>query len=219
MKLEKKHWRLVVLVLLAIASLAGGAWMVYQRTPPPMPNSVDEAMQIYKSDRFKRLPESRQSAYYARGRELFEELDQTERRRLREQYRDDPDARRVVRQAMMNFMFDRAKEFAAAEPDQRAVILDGVIAMQESGFGRRPGGGGRGGPGGRRGRESSGEESDADREQRRERRRADARQRIQNMIETGNPQRQAYISEFFKALRERRNERGLESMPGRRRGR
>lgn len=211
-----RKWHVVVLALLGVASLAAGSWFILQRTPPPMPKSPQEAMETFKTERFKRLPESRKQAYYEHSRELYEKLEPEQRREMGKQYRDDPEARQVMREAMMNFMLDRARDFATADAQARKDIIDGIIAMQQM-QGLRRGGGDRERP--RRQRQESREgETDAQREKRREDRRASRREFVQDRIEQGNPQRQAYVGEFFKALAQRRAERGLEPMSFPRRG-
>jgi hypothetical protein len=210
-----RKWQVAVLAIMGALSVAAGSWYIYQRTAPPMPQTVQEAMETFKSDRFKRLPESRAQAYYDRSRELYEKLDRDQRKQMRETYRDDPEARKVMRQAMMNFMLQRARDFASATPEQRDVILDGLIALQSMR---------RGSQGSRRGErrprpEGRSNETDQQRQGRRDQRRNDRRQFMQDRIEQGNPQHQAYASEFFKALNQRLAEKGLEPFNFRGRGR
>ncbi len=192
-----------LLVAAAAGSLGWGAYQWWLRTPPPMPDTVEQAIELFKSERFTRLPETRQEAYYDRSRELFERLDGDRRRELRVRYENDAAARDAVSNAMLTMITKQARNFITMEPVQRQVVVDGFIAMQELGARRHA----------QRQAERGHEPADPDRQRRREQRLDDARGRIESWVEQGNPQRQAYLSEFFKAIRERRIERGMQPEP------
>jgi hypothetical protein len=196
-----------LLVAAAITSLTWGGYRWWLRTAPPMPDTVEQAIETFKGERFARLPETRQEAYYDRSRQLFEQLDGERRRELRARYEHDPAAREAVSSAMFTMITREARKLTAMEPNQRQVVLDGIIAMQELGARRQKQRQAE--------RRSQGQtnDNDPDRQRRRDERMNDARHRIEDWVEQGNPQRQAYLSELFKALRERRMERGLSPEP------
>jgi hypothetical protein len=203
---RRRMFQAGVLALAGIASLWWGGYQWWLRTPPPMPDTVEQAIETFKSERFRRLPETRQEAYYERSRQLFERLDGDRRRELRVRYENDSAAREAVSSAMLTMVTQQARKFITMEPNQRQVVLDGFIAMQELGARRHQQRQAE--------RQAQGQSNDdPDRQRRRAERMDDARQRIETWVEQGNPQRQAYLSEFFKALRERRIERGLPPEP------
>lgn len=205
------------LALLGVASLYYGGYRWWLTTAPPMPQTIEQAVALHNDPRYQGLPPQRRAAYIARSRELYEQLDDDAKRQWRQQMREDPEARAAARDAMREQMLNRARDFTLADEAERNKILDQtinmMIAAEAAGRMRNRAGGND------RERPELTEEEQQQREQRRAERREQGRRQIQQMIEQGDPQRQAYVGEFFKALRERREERGLEPMPDFRRGR
>lgn len=189
----KRKIGIAMLTLVASGVLAGGIYLVWLRLPPKMPANVQEAMALMNSPQYRRLSEQERQPYLERMRQLGESLTAEERKALWEKGRNDPEFRKNAREAQSNVMLQRAREFAQADSVTRRNILDKIIAMQEM----APRGGG-GNPGPRPG-------NDANRQER--------QKWFQDRIEHGNPQAQAYMSEFFKALIERRKDLGLSPLP------
>jgi len=198
--LHKRWWFVTLLGVCGIVSLTGGGYYTWLRTAPPLPSTAEQALETLQSDRFKRLPESRRQAYYDRSAELWKSLDSDAQRDLRAAMQDNTAAREAVRDMMANMMLENARKFATATEEQRQGQLDAVIAMQELAAKRW-----------QQREEKPVETGDAER---RQKRMENGKQRIQQWIETGNPQRQAWMGEFLKALHARRQERGLDPDAG-----
>ncbi|MCE9590594.1 MAG: hypothetical protein K8S99_08740 [Planctomycetes bacterium] len=196
-------------VIIGLTVLCGGVYAWWLRTPPPMPTTIDESIALLKSPRFNRLTDDQKEPYVEQSMKLRESLSEEDRRSLMEKFRGDPELRRAAGEAGMNEMALRAREFALADPTKKVQILDQAIAMMEmfrrGGPTTRPDGGAGGGPGG-------GDRppmSDADRAKWQQERQNQFQSRRQQRIEHGNPQKQAYMAEFMKALRARRQQLGL----------
>jgi hypothetical protein len=82
-----------------------------------------------------------------------------------------------------------------------------MIDQQESHKPRADGSGSGGAGGG--GDTQRTPEQEAERQARRERERVEGMKWMQKQVERGNPQKQAYVGEFIKAMRARRIARGL----------
>ena len=121
-----------LLILLALCALGAGGYVTWLRTPPTMPDSLDEAMVVLNSPRFKRLGEGQQQRYYDRIFEVTESMDPDARREaMRGLMRDDQN-REAARSLFEQQMLSRAKTYAMADETERVRILDQVIAMQQS---------------------------------------------------------------------------------------
>lgn len=215
----------LTLMVVAIASAGFGGYYLWMTTPPDMPEDVDDVLALVESKRFKRLPTSRKMDYVEPMRKIRQSMTPEQREHVRERMKDDTELRESMSAVGRAFMYERARQFATADVDERRAMLDQIINMFEmSGFGRRGsrpradgnGDGSNRGVGHGGGDASRGGRSDAERQARRR----DRATRFQERMEHGHPQRQAYIGEFFKALRKRREERGLDPniWPRRRRG-
>ena len=183
-----------LLVVVACGVLSSGLYYWWLITPPPMPQTIDSAAALLKSERFQRLSDDRKLAYLSHIRSLYEMLNAEDRNRLGETYKDDNALRDAMRQVGEQFVVDRAREFALANPAQRQVLLDSFIGMMER----------------RRAERAPRDEPLTEQEQqRRDERRDKMFDRMNNRSAKGNPQHQSYIGEFFKAVQYRRNEIGL----------
>ncbi|NLX06389.1 MAG: hypothetical protein GXY33_14720 [Phycisphaerae bacterium] len=224
----KKQLIVAGLVVVGAVTLAGGAYYAYLLTPPAFPETAEEAIATIGSARYERLPEYRQEEYLEQAGRLLRELPEEERRQLRGRFGESDGAREAMGAIFMNEAVQRATDFAAASPEDKIRILDEDIdrfeQMRERFANRRPDGPRAQGEGQRRG-EGGGPQMD--RGGRRgdgrggtpEERGARRRQRMMNRIEHGNPQRAALMGEYFRALGERREQRGLPPMGPRGRGR
>jgi hypothetical protein len=201
---SKRRWILVtVLAAAAVVVLVTGVTYAWLITPPPLPQSLEQAMGTIGSARYERMPDYRKREYLEQTRRLMREMPQDERTQVMEDVRSNPELRQTMGRVMRGEMRRRATAFAKADSAERIRLLDEAIDTmgQWRNRGRRPdgAGGGRGDGAGR-----------GDAEQRSDRR-GRMRDRIQGMFEEGNPQDAALIGEFFRALRQRREERGLPS--------
>lgn len=206
-----------VLVPVAVVSIVAGSYRAWLATPPALPQSAEEAIATIGSPRFERMPDYRKREYVEQARRLMRDLPEDERTKMRQSLRSDPNVRDAMGQVMRQMMVERATAFARAAPADRARLLDEAIdemtrrrAGREGGsrerLGRSGGGAGSGGGGGG-GRPP--------RDDNRDGRRAQMQQRMMQFIQKGNPQTSALIGEYFRALRQRREERGL-GQPNRR---
>lgn len=198
-------------VTFGVTTLAAGTYLWWRATPPPIPTTLDEAVETLASPRYQRLTEDEKQPYLEQTHRLSEPLSMEQRREIWQKAGEDPEKQKAMREAGGDMMMLRAKEFATADEAKRIQILDQTIAMMEMGQRMRLGGGGGAGRGDRpdRGNRDDSQLSDEERAKRREQRMAERRRGMQQRIERGNPQRQAYVSEFFKALQKRRDELGL----------
>lgn len=204
----------VVLGTIAVASLSGAGYWWWLHTPPPLPTNVDDAIATFHSPRYQRLPESRREAYVERARELWAKLSEEERVALRERVEKDPELKAAAQKAMQESMNSGARKYAMASPEDRMKEIDKVIAVQEM---MRLGG--QVAQQARRFGVSRASTQPAEGATRREQRMNEFRKSMQQAVERGNPQRQAYMMEFMKDLRKRRVEKGLDPdppMPGQR---
>ena len=201
MRFSRKTFAIVMTVV-GVAVLTGGLYYAWLITPPPMPETAEEGLATIGSSRYQRLPEYRKAEYLTRTRELMGNLSDEQRRAMFERRRTDESIRDSMREVRRDMMRQRIVEFARAAPHERKKILDQAIDMQEAMRQRmdnrpRP--------------ERTRGEGGGDRSNRGDRgdRRGRMRDHIQNRIEQGNPQMGAMRMEFFKEMRERREERGL----------
>lgn len=193
--------------------LAAGTYLWWRATPPPIPTTLDESVETLASSRYLRLTEDQKQPYLEQMHRLSESLSMEQRREIWQKAGEDPEKQKAMREAGGDMMMLRAKEFATADEAKRIQILDQTIVMMEMGQRMRPGGSGAD-----RGNRDDSQLSEEDRTKQREQRMAERRRSMQQRIERGNPQRQAYVSEFFKALQKRRDELGLSRNGPSRRG-
>ena len=189
----RKKMLVGMLVVLAGASVAGGSYYAWLINPPPMPDSPQAALATIGSKRYQRMPEYRQREYLAQAQKLFDQLPPQERMAMWEQVRADPQMRQAMRQVHQQMMVQRALEFARAEPQQRTQMLDEQIDRWEkmrATWSRRN------------------RDSNADRPRRRHHGQ-EFQKRMMERFEHGNPQINSLIGEYFRAMRQRRQERGL----------
>jgi len=196
---RRRTW--IIVIPLAVASVAGGTYLTWLWTPPPLPETVEDAIAVVASKRYQRLPEYRQREYLSHLKNLMEAMDPTARSAALDKTRDDPVVRKAMGSMRRHEMMERVTAYAHATPEARIVLLDTMIDRMEK---RRAGWqhrreGQRPGPSNRSDRTETERTS----------RRARAQNRIKTHIEQGNPQHMALIGEFFRALRARREQRGI----------
>jgi hypothetical protein len=204
---NKKLW-VAVLVLVGAGTLSGGVYYTWLITPPGPPKTAQEAMKTIGSARFDRMPDYRKQEYMEQAGKLFREMPDDQRRKLWHDGEGNPQVHKAMETMRENFMDQRLNEFAKATPEDRIKMLDQMIDMQEKmrKMGRGPWGGPPGGgqgagagQGGDHHRGGGPGHHDPGR----------MRERIKRMAEQGNPQRAGLRMEFFKAMQERRIQRGL----------
>ena len=189
--MKSKMINLVVLPLLAILALGFGGYQAWLRTPPAMPETVDEVDALLDSPRYVRLSNAEKRPYQERMNEMWGGLSKEDRKRLGEQLQDNPDARQdAFEQGIRTFyktMIVQQDEAA------RTAFLDMMIDQMESAEGRQ-----------RRENEQASRNTPEGKE-----REAEHMRRMYDWLDKGDPQTMGYGSDFMKLLQERREERGL----------
>lgn len=206
--LYKRRWLMLLPIAIAIASILIGSYCTWLWTPPSLPKNIDDALALIQSSRYQRLPDYRKREYLSHTRDLLQSASDADRASVVATTRNNPILREAFRDLRHTTMMARVHAYARSEPGQRVAILDAMI--DRMGTSRRPRSGhGRPDNASRRNGEAdaSSDHPDTHRMTRRQR----AQERIKTHIEQGNPQRSALIGEFFRALRARREERGLDN--------
>jgi len=189
--MSRKKLKLIVLPVVALAALAFGGYQAWLRTPPPMPETVDDVERLLDSERYARLSNTEKRPYQERMNEMWGGLDKDDRKRLGERLKDNPQARQEAFEQGLRTLY----KTMIVQQDQAArnAILDMIINRMESAEGRqrrREGQAARNTPEGR------------EREQ-------EARRKMFEWMDKGDLQTMGYGSEFFKLMQDRRKERGL----------
>jgi hypothetical protein len=218
---RNKKILVVALILVGVGTLSGGVYYTWLITPPGPPKTAQEAMKTIGSARYERMPEYRKQEYLEQAQKLFHEMPEDQRRALWQNGEQNPAVHQAMREMHENAMNKRMEDFAKATPEQRTKMLDEIIDQMEKGgrgrgpWGGRPGGPGAG-PGSPPGPQAAGANPQGHRPGGPGHRHDPGRMknRIKRMAEQGNPQRAALRTEFFRAIQERRKQRGLPPMTG-----
>jgi len=133
---RKKAVKAVGFTCLSVMVLAAGGYLAWYLTAPALPTTLEEAIAVANSPRYKRLSDEQKQPYLDVIREQFGSLDREQRRAM---IGDDEDARDMARDAMRAMMMQMMKNYGAASFEERQ-------AMAARMPGRR-GGEGRGGEG------------------------------------------------------------------------
>ncbi len=224
MNFRNKKFLVAALSLVGVGTLSGGVYYTWLITPPGLPKTAQEAMKTIGSARYERMPDYRKQEYLEQAQKLFHEMPEDQRRALWQGGRDNQAVHQAMREMHENAMDKRMTEFAKATPEQRTKMLDEIIDQMEKGgpgrgfWGGRPGGPGGGpGPGNQPGPGAAGGNNPRPDRHGGPGHRHDPgqmRNRVKHMAQEGNPQRAALRTEFFRAIQERRQQRGLPPMTG-----
>lgn len=187
MSRHARHGLLAGLIVGIVAAVGAVAYVVWLRTAPPLPATLEQSAALIESPRYRRLDDARRSPYLQRVRELVNALPPQERLAWRDRVRDDPRLGQVHAQVMQDMMVAQARAYVAAAPAERQAMLDRFIQMIE-----RRGEDERGGD-----RRRDGDSDDG------------PRRRMRAYLQHGDPQSQAFVQEFWKAVRARRAALGL----------
>ncbi|MFW5681562.1 MAG: hypothetical protein ACOC1G_01020 [Phycisphaeraceae bacterium] len=186
---------LAVLLLLASAgALAGGVWYWNLQRPLPEPRTAAEALEHVGTARFENMPVARQNQYTDKAWSLLRELPREERRALREKYGDSDRIQQSMQQRFQQMLVQRALEYNQATPQERRDMSNRFRPRARSGDQDTP-----------RNREQQAQQNggQAGPSQRDPSRRdpAHRRERMEQFMETGNPQTGALIVEMFRHRR------------------
>ena len=184
-----------VCVVIAAAAVFGGAYTLKASSPPEMPTTAQEALDVLSSKRFEKLSADRRTQYLEETRRLFWELSPEER----EELRADEKAREQMQEAWRRGMDDMARRMARGEE------------IDWSQF-RRPRGEGR------QRNEDRPEPTEEERDQRRAQMRDRINQAVSDQLSSGNAQSSALQSEMWSKMRGQRGGRGGGARGGGNRG-
>lgn len=189
--MSSKHIKLVILPVLALMAIVIGGYQAWLRTPPAMPETVDDVESLLNSPRYVRLSNADKRPYQERMNEMWGGLSKEDRKWLGEQLEDNPDARQeAMEQGIRTFyttMIIQQDEAA------RNAFLDMMIDQMESSKAKQ-----------RQQEERAARNTPEGKE-----REAEGMKRMLDWLDKGDPQTMGYGSEFFKMLQNRRKERGL----------
>lgn len=142
---RKKTIKAVGTSSIAVMVLAAGGYLAWYLTAPALPTTLDEAITLANSPRYKRLSDEQKQPYLDVIREQFGSLDREQRRAM---IGDDEDARDMARDAMRAMMMQMMKTYGAASYEERQAMA-ARMPGRRGGPGGPGGGEGRGGGGGR----------------------------------------------------------------------
>ena len=189
--MKTKLIKLVLLPLLALAALVFGGYQAWLRTPPAMPETVDDVEALLNSPRYARLSNTGKRPYQERMNEMWGSLSKEDRKWLGEQLEDNPDARQEAMEQGIRTMYRTM--IIQQDEAARNAMLDMIINQMESAEGRN-----------RRQEDQARRDTPEGKEQEEQ-----GRRRMLDWLDKGDPQAMGYGSEFFKMLQNRRKERGL----------
>lgn len=183
-----------VLLLASAGALAGGVWYWNLQRPLPEPTTAAEALEHLGTARFENMPVARQNQYMDKAWSLLRELPREERRALREKYGDADRIQQSMQKRFQQMLVQRALEYNRASPEQRREMVERFSPRTRRGDGDTPR---------RREQQARPNGGEADASQRDSSRRdpAHRRERMEQFMETGNPQTGALIVEMFRHLR------------------
>ena len=200
----KRRILTLLLCLLGAGTLGGGAYLSWWMTPPPMPRSLEEGIALFSSPRYQRLSEPQRQRYVERLGELTEQVPREMRAEaFRKAFRDES-LRPAARDALTSMLMDRGRQFVKGDQATRDRLVNEALIAGRLMRGMR-----RRGPRTRAPGADSAADSPGDPEARRARRQEQmerGKQWIQERIERGNPQQQAYFMEYVRAIRKRREQ-------------
>ncbi|MEM1354585.1 MAG: hypothetical protein AAGH88_06850 [Planctomycetota bacterium] len=190
---RKKKWVAFSLAIVAFVTLVVGGYQAWLRVAPPMPESVSDVEALLDNPRYQRLSDAEKRPYQERINEMWGGLSQEDQDRLRAYLDKNPDAQQEAadaRQQMMRTMY--VTRIIKQDEAGRDQSMDGFITMMDQN---------------RQGQQRQGPDGEKTPEQ--QERESEGRRRMWEMLDKGDPQNLGYMSEFFKLMQQRREERGL----------
>lgn len=138
---RSKSIKVAALTAVSVVVLTAGGALAWYFTPPALPTTLEEAIAVANSPRYKRLSKDQKEPYLDVIRERFGSLDREERRKM---LGDDEAARNMARDAMRGMWMGRMKAFGAATFEERREMLAQMPQRPERpqrppGEGRDPG--------------------------------------------------------------------------------
>ncbi|MEM9881497.1 MAG: hypothetical protein AAF800_01095 [Planctomycetota bacterium] len=104
--------------MVVLAAASGAAWYF---SPPPLPETIEEARAVVDSPRFQRLSTDDKRVYYDVIREQYGSLNRDERRALRQ---EDEQLSQAMREAWMIRMREMMVTYADTPPEEREQLME-----------------------------------------------------------------------------------------------
>jgi hypothetical protein len=200
----RKTLLLAALVAAAGAALWYGVREYRLSRVPTMPKSIEDTIAVLNSPQFEHLPDARKEAYFDRAQELMDKASPQQKKALDEKIKRDPDAQAAAREAFYRFIEGKAIGYVHSNETERLRELDQVLLLEKMTLALR-----QREPTTQSATQPEGGDSSARRPGWGKDRQQGDQRWLQDKIERGNPQKQAYIVEFIKDLRMRRTQLGL----------
>ncbi|MEM6505689.1 MAG: hypothetical protein AAF711_09495 [Planctomycetota bacterium] len=180
----------LLLPILAITALVIGGYQAWLRTPPPIPETVEDVEGLIESPRYTRLTKAQKRPYQERMNEMGGGLSEEDRKRLWAALKENPDAKMRAGEFKMR---DQFKAFAEMDVDARNAMLDMFINMMETPAAKQ-----------KMQEEMAKRNTPEGKEKEKEN-----KKNMYDWLDKGDPQTMGYGSEFFKMMQQRREDRGL----------
>ena len=184
----RKRTVVYILVISGISTLGWGGYQAMQQLPPPWPTTPEEALAVIDSSRYDRLPEYRQREYRIQAGILLKKMPQEKRREI---FRSNNQMHGKLREVFREQMVQKAIDFANADLQQREVLIDMAINEWNRKRGQHI----------KQGRKQRGNKSATD--PHRNERLSKFKAHLQDRFQHGNPQENALIGEYFRAIKRR----------------
>lgn len=189
--MNQKKAMSLLLPIAAVVVLSMGVYQAWLRTPPALPQTVEDVEALFNSPRYARLSDKEKRPYQERMNEMWGSLSKEDRKRLGESLQDNPDARQeALEQGIRTFYKTMIYQQDKAA---RNAFLDMMIDQMESTEGKR---------------QQQDQKAARNTPEGKEREKENMA-RMYDWLDQGDPQTMGYGSDFFKLLQERREERGL----------
>ena len=188
---RNKKILIACLPVLALVALAFGGYAFWLRTPPAMPETVEDVENLLTNKRYLRLSNADRRPYQEHMNEMWGDFSKEDRRRLAQSLRDNPEAGQDAMQQQMRNMF-KVMVLNNNEAGRNA-MFDLAINQMETADSKR------------RHQEEMAKRDTPEGREREEK----ARRWMMDWLDEGDPQTMGYGSEFFKLMNNRRKERGL----------
>ena len=189
--MNKKKLFVIGLPILAICVLALGGYQAWRMTPPAMPETVEDVEALFASGRYQRLSNAEQRPYLEHVNEMWGKLEtDEERKRLGRLFQENPETGQdAMEQGIRTFHV----MLRNLDKPARDAMLDMWINRSESSEGRQ------------QRQEQQAQRNTPEGKEKEE----EGRRWMMQWMDEGDPQAMGYGSEFFKMIRERREERNL----------
>lgn len=120
-----------LLVVVSSAALTGGAYYTWLITPPSLPETAVEGLEVIGTARYERMPIERKQEYLQRTGSLMREMTDDPRHEMFSRFRTDESARQAMREIREDQSTELMRKIAQADPAQRQQIFKEMQAVRE----------------------------------------------------------------------------------------